>query len=235
LIYVNFIIITSDLFANPAILCRLSNGGSLTEKNNLDSQGRQTRVKICGLTNLEDALSAASAGADYLGFVFYTKGKRYISEEDARRITNEIRSMKDPPILVGVFVDDSLERMAEVLDYCALDLAQMHGNEPPSYIGDPTSPLYGRSYKALKPNSFPMAMVEAEWYIPPIKPNNFPSLLIDSYHPTIPGGTGLGAAAAIEEVRPYAVDVSSGVERRPGKKDPTLIQAFVNAAKNKLT
>ncbi len=233
----------------------------MTERNNLDSQERQVRIKICGLTNLEDALEATKAGADYLGFVFYSKSKRYISEEAARSITNGIRSTKDPPILVGVFVDDSPERMAGILEYCALDLAQMHGNEPPSYIGDPASPLYGRSYKALKPSTLKVANVEVEWYVPPIKLNNTPSLLIDSYHPTMPGGTGMVAdwdiarrlaaeipglmlagglnpanvAAAIEEVHPYAVDVSSGVERMPGKKDPELVRDFIRAAKNSLT
>ena len=233
----------------------------MTEINNPDSQRSGTRVKICGLTNLEDAKSAARAGADYLGFVFYPKSKRFIHEDEVRHICSEIRTLKDPPILVGVFVDDSPVRMAEVLEYCTLDLAQMHGNEPPSYIGDPTSPLYGRSYKALKPSSISVAKVEAEWYIAPIRPNNSPSLLIDSYHPTMPGGTGKVAdwdiahqlaaeipelmlagglnpanvAKAIEKVHPYAVDVSSGVERRPGKKDPALVQSFIRAVKNSLT
>jgi len=233
----------------------------LIEPNNLDSQGKETRVKICALTNLEDALSAARAGADYLGFVFYPKSKRFIHTDKVRHISHEVQSLEHPPILVGVFVDDSPERMAEVLEYCALDLAQMHGDEPPSYIGDPASPLYGRSYKALKPSSLSVANVEVEWYIPPIKSNNSPSLLIDSYHPSMPGGTGLVAdwdiarqlaadipglmlagglnpmnvSGAIEEVRPYAVDVSSGVERKPGKKDPALVKAFIRAAKNRLT
>ena len=224
----------------------------------MNSQPLLPKVKICGLTNLADALYAAKMGADYLGFVSYPKSKRFVSVDEVRQISEVIRDLDDPPLLVGVFVDDSIARMAEIVASCLLDLAQMNGDEPPSYISDTASPLYGRSYKALKPNSISVARLEAEWFISPVRENNSPSILIDSYHPTLPGGTGKVAdwniacqlsgefpglmlagglnpaniSSAIEKVRPYAVDVASGVESEPGKKDQALVSAFIKTSKN---
>ncbi len=229
----------------------------MTETDNLISQSHQTRVKICGLTNLEDAHYAAKAGAEYLGFVFYPKSKRFVSVDVVCQISAEIQSSGEAPLLVGVFVDESIERMSEILDSCSLDLAQMNGDEPPSFICDTASPLYGRSYKALKPISLSAARLEAEGFIPPVRKRHFPSLLIDAYHPTLPGGTGevadwfiagklaanipglmlagglnpANVSTAIEKVQPFVVDVASGVESEPGKKDPTLVRAFISAAK----
>ena len=224
----------------------------------MNSQPLLPKVKICGLTNLADALYAAKMGADYLGFVFYPKSKRFVSVDEVRQISEVIRDLDDPPLLVGVFVDESLARMAEIVASCQLDLAQMNGDEPPSYTSDTASPLFGRSYKALKPNSISVARLEAEWFISPVRENNSPSILIDSYHPTLPGGTGKVAdwniagqlaaefpglmlagglnpaniSSAIEKVRPYAVDVASGVESEPGKKDQALVSAFIKTSKN---
>lgn len=212
-----------------------------------------TKVKICGTTNLEDALLSVEAGADFLGFIFYPPSKRSITPPEAQAIVSHLRQMASCPILVGVFVNEAPDRMRQILDECALDMAQLHGEEPPWLVGDARSPLYGRAYKALRPTSQAEAEADAEWYAC----SQFPSLMIDTYHPTLRGGTGETAdwdisahlarqfpglmlaggltpdnvAAAVQVVRPFAVDVASGVEAAPGKKDPALVQAFVTQAK----
>lgn len=215
------------------------------------------KVKICGITNLEDALTAAAAGADYLGFIFYPPSKRSISVKEAQAIVSRLRPLPTCPLLVGVFVDETATHMAHVLDHCQLDLAQLSGNEVPSLVGDERSPLYGRVYKALRPTTLAEAEAEAEWYLPPQMLAGQPSLLLDTYHPTLPGGTGetgnwhisaqlarqvprlmlaggltvANVAQAIQQVQPYAVDVASGVEASPGRKDPDLVGAFMAKAR----
>lgn len=221
------------------------------------------KVKICGITNLEDALVAAEAGADYLGFIFYPPSKRAVDVKTAHCIVSHLRTEAKCPRLVGVFVNETAAIVAGILDACHLDLAQLSGEEVPSLIGDAQSPLYGRAYKALRPTSLAEAEAEAEWYFPPQLANYptdqlpYPSLLIDTYHPSLRGGTGEtgdwsliaqlahqvsglmlaggltadNVAAAVRQVRPYAVDVASGVEARPGRKDPELVRAFVANAK----
>ena len=224
---------------------------------------QMTKVKICGLTNLEDALTAVEAGADYLGFIFYPPSKRAISVNEAQCVVSHLRSLPDCPVLVGVFVNESGQRMAEILDLVDLDLAQLSGEEVPSLLGDERSPIYGRAYKALRPTSLAEAEADAEWYAVSSKQlsvssGQIPSLLIDTYHPTLRGGTGEtgdwamsaqlvqkvsglmlaggltaeNVAEAVRQVRPFAVDVASGVEISPGKKDPDLVHQFIQNAKS---
>lgn len=214
------------------------------------------KVKICGITNLEDALVAQEAGADYLGFIFYPPSPRAVTEGEAQCIVSHLRSLERCPLLVGVFVDATAVYMAGVLDRVNLDLAQLSGNEVPRLIGDAASPLYGRAYKALRPTSYAEAAADAEWYRPPQMLPGQPALLIDTYHPTLRGGTGTtgdwaisarlarevrglmlaggltadNVAAATQQVRPFAVDVASGVEAAPGQKDHELVRAFVRQA-----
>ncbi|HSH02668.1 MAG TPA: phosphoribosylanthranilate isomerase [Anaerolineae bacterium] len=213
------------------------------------------QVKICGITNIEDAVVAAEAGADYLGFIFYPPSPRAVGVEVAREIVVELRAREDCPQLVGVFVNESAEKMAEILDVCGLDWAQLSGEEPPACLFEPTSPLYGRGYKALRPSSAEEAEAEAEWFKPPQRQR--PALLLDAYHPTLRGGTGETAdwevaarlarmvrglmlaggltaenvAEAVARVRPWGVDVASGVEASKGRKDHEKVRAFVAAAK----
>lgn len=217
----------------------------------------QTRVKICGVTNLEDALLAAAAGADYLGFVFYQGSQRAVTPEIVRPIVQALRERPGCPVLVGVFVNEPAAAMAAILDACQLDLAQLSGDEPPALIGEPTSPLYGRSYKALRPTSLAEAEAEAEWYRPPAPVPARPALLLDAHRPGSYGGSGQtsdwaiaaqlaaempglvlaggltpdNVAEAIRQVRPFGVDVSSGIEASPGRKDPAKVQAFIQAAR----
>lgn len=217
-------------------------------------------VKICGITNLEDALLAVDAGADLLGFIFYPPSKRSIDVETAQAIVAALRQRASCPLLVGVFVNETGPRMAEILDTVGLDLAQLSGEEVPSLVGDEASPIYGRCYKALRPSSFAEAEADAEWYLPPPAPNPqplVPTLLIDTVHPTLRGGTGKtgdwamsaklaaaipglmlagglnaeNVAAAVRQVRPFAVDVASGVEAAPGKKDHAAVRAFIQNAR----
>ena len=220
------------------------------------------KVKICGLTNLEDAQTAVSAGADYLGFIFYPPSKRSVDINTAKAIVQTLRATPNCPVLVGVFVNESGEYMAQILAEVGLDLAQLSGEEVPFLVGDERSPIYGRSYKALRPASLAEAEADAEWYAADsnqlsVNGIQLPSLLIDTYHPTLRGGTGetgdwemsaqlaqtipglmlaggLNAdnvAEAVRQVRPFAVDVASGVEASPGQKDPELVRAFIHNAK----
>ncbi|HSM56670.1 MAG TPA: phosphoribosylanthranilate isomerase [Candidatus Sulfomarinibacteraceae bacterium] len=215
------------------------------------------KVKICGITRLEDALIATEAGADYLGFILWPHSKRAVSAQAARAITVALRQRGDCPTLVGVFVDRNADETARVLDECGLDLAQLSGQEPPSQVGDPQSPLYGRSYKALRPQTLAEAEAEAEWYAPTQPAPGQPGLLLDAYHPTLPGGTGRttdwsmaaqlresvpglmlaggltpdNVVRAVAQVRPFAVDVASGVEAGPGIKDAEKVRRFIQRAK----
>ena len=209
------------------------------------------------MTNVEDALAAAEAGADYLGFIFWPPSKRAVEADTARAIASHLRGREGRPLLVGVFVDEEAAAMAAVLDDCGLDLAQLSGDEPPALVGDPSSPLYGRSFKALQPASLPEAEAEAEWYAAPERAPVHPSLLLDAHHPTLPGGTGRrtdwqmaaklaeqvpgmmlaggltpeNVGEAVRRVRPFAVDVASGVEQAPGRKDREKVRAFIERAR----
>ena len=216
------------------------------------------KVKICGITNLEDALVAAEAGADYLGFIFYPPSPRAADAATVCVITAHLRqTLAAPPLLVGVFVNETAASITQTLDECGLDLAQLSGDEPPALIGDPRSPLYGRAYKAIRPASAAEAEAEAEWYAVTPSSDRYPSLLVDTYHPTLRGGTGqaiewgiitrlfqqthglmlaggltpANVAAATSQLRPFAVDVASGVEAYPGKKEPGLMRTFIRQAR----
>lgn len=215
------------------------------------------KVKICGLTNLEDAVAAVEAGADYLGFILYPPSKRAITSEAAKEVVRELRKRADCPLLVGVFVNETAAAMAGILEDCGLDLAQLSGDEVPSIVADRQSLLFGRAYKAIQPASATEAEVEAEWYAVPSRPDHLPSLLVDTYHPTLRGGTGetgdwvvsaklasqypglmlagglspANVAEAVRQVRPFAVDVASGVEAKPGLKDHAQVRSFIEEAK----
>lgn len=216
-----------------------------------------TKVKICGITNLDDAIAATEAGADYLGFIFFPPSPRSITKDQARQLISQLRGNPKLPILVGVFVNESAEDIAQILDYCHLDLAQLSGDETPNLIGNPQSPIFGHSYKVIRPRSLAEAEAEAEWYVPPQRKESQPTLLVDTHHVNLYGGTGLTAnwsiaahltgqvpglmlagglnpsnvSQAVGQVRPYAVDVASGVESSPGQKDHDLVRTFISNAK----
>lgn len=198
-----------------------------------------TRVKICGITRPEDARHAARCGADAIGLVFYPPSPRSVTLEQARQIVAAL-----PPFVstVGLFVDASRDEVQQVLSQVALDLLQFHGDEAPQDCEG-----HGRPYlKAIRMRQVTDVLAEAQRY------RNAKGLLLDSYTPGVPGGTGQSfdwsriperldravilagglnpdnVAAAILQTRPYAVDVSGGVERAKGIKDPEKIRAFIS-------
>lgn len=220
------------------------------------------QVKICGLTNLADAQAAAAAGADYLGFIFFPPSKRAIAVEDARPLVAALRASwakaEQRPLLIGVFVNESPAYVATVLERCGLDLAQLSGDEPPSDIRSPDSPLARRAYRAVRPASPAEARALAQAHVPSPGevPPSGPDLLLDTYHPQLRGGTGHVAdwevarslagrtrlmlaggltpgniSDAVAHVQPFAVDVASGVEVKPGRKDHDAVRRFVQLAK----
>jgi len=197
-----------------------------------------TSVKICGITNIHDARSAVECGADALGFIFYPKSKRHISPVKAREM---IRKLPCEVIRVGVFVNQEIEEVKEIAAFCGLSLIQLHGDESVQYCGQfPASSLI----KAVRPRTG-KDMVGCKDYPVAI-------ILIDAYAPGRYGGTGRvsdwslaarikktrplilagGLRAdnireAIEVVRPHAVDINSGVEISPGKKDPRKMREII--------
>ncbi len=216
------------------------------------------QVKICGITNLEDARSAVEAGADLLGFIFYPRSPRYVEPAQVRAILEALkdeRAEERKSAAVGVFVDEPAARVAEILARSGVDYAQLHGDEPPAVL----AALAPQAFKALRPSSAAEAQIEAEWY-GEFGPPAGPQLLLDAYDPDSYGGTGKQAdwhtaaglarlyprlllaggltpqnvAGAVRTVRPWGVDVSSGVEHRPGEKDHDAVRRFVAAAKGAL-
>jgi phosphoribosylanthranilate isomerase len=204
-------------------------------------------VKICGITKPEDARSAVEAGADALGFVFWHMSPRNLDPARAAAITREL-----PPFVlrVGVFVDTPRDEMARIADEVGLDILQLHGDEPPEVLAG----LARRVIKAVRVGKG-FTAEDALRYA-----DKAAGILVDTRLPgetQLPGGTGtafdwslvaglarrvpflvlaggLGpdnVGDAIRAVRPHAVDVSSGVEGLPGRKDPAKIRAFVEAAR----
>jgi phosphoribosylanthranilate isomerase len=206
-------------------------------------------IKICGLTNLDDALAAVEAGADYLGFNFYTRSPRYITPEACGRLQAGLARRGAPATTVGVFVNSPTAEVAAVLDGCGLQLAQLHGDERPEHL----TLLWGRAFKVLRE---PAALSGAELETLSVFSPSRPAFLVDALAPNLYGGSGQLAdwpaaariaarypiflagglnpdnvAQAVEQVRPWGVDAASGVESAPGKKDHARIAAFVAAAR----
>lgn len=203
-----------------------------------------TIVKICGVTSVEDGLAVAEAGADALGLMFYEPSSRHVSLRTAAEISRAV-----PPFLlkVGVFVDAESDQVMQAIETCGLNLLQFHGDESPEYC---------RSFPVMTIKAFRMRDTQSLAILPAYDTGAW---LLDAYVPGAVGGTGeafnwelaiearkLGrpiflaggltpgnVAAAIRQVQPYGVDVSSGVESAPGRKDHAKVRAFVSAAKSK--
>jgi len=202
------------------------------------------RVKVCGITRYEDAATAVRLGVDALGFIF-APSPRQISPEIAREI---IRAL--PPFVktVGVFVNERLDVVRQIIRLCGLDLVQFHGEESPEACGE----FMPRAIKAFR--------VRDGSVLPSIRPyqGRIRAVLLDAFSHERHGGTGKtfgwdiavmakgfripvilsgglnpsNIVDAILTVNPFAVDVNSGIEERPGKKDPVLMEVFMTEIKN---
>lgn len=201
-----------------------------------------TRVKICGITRVEDASAAAAAGADAIGLVFYAPSPRAVEPARAAEIVRAL-----PPFVttVGLFVDAPAEQVRAVLEQVPLDVLQFHGDEPELYCLQ-----FGRPYlKAIRVRAGDdLNALASQW-------PSASGILLDSFKPGVPGGTGLtfdwsmipserswslvlaggldasNVAEAVSRVKPWAVDVSGGVEAAKGIKDANKINAFVHEVK----
>lgn len=201
------------------------------------------KVKICGLTNLQDTLLAVEAGADMLGFNFYPASPRCLTIKHCAQIQDELerRGMRIPA--AGIFVNHTLEEIRSTISACGLDYAQLSGDEPVSLL----RALPGIAYKALRQTG---GQIETAHEF--VQHGLQPALLIDAHQPGSYGGTGKTAdwklantlaeqyplllaggltvenvRSAITAVNPWGVDVASGVELQPGRKDPAKLTAFI--------
>ena len=196
------------------------------------------RVKVCGITNIDDGVRAANLGASALGFIFWPHSPRYVSPDRAVSVVEATGPMTSA---VGVFVDDTAARIHQTVAAAKLDVVQLHGDEPTELIA------------ALKVRVIRAVALGASAPEMPIEliPHNV-TVLLDAHDPLKRGGSGQqvdwteaarwarerpvilsgrpdNVAAAIERVRPYGVDVSSGVEAEPGRKDAKKLEAFFEA------
>jgi phosphoribosylanthranilate isomerase len=198
----------------------------------------RTKVKICGITNLIDAQETVAAGADMLGFVFYEKSPRHMTIPAVAEISKQL-----PPYVlrVGLFVNAPEEFVFQAIQACGLNLLQFHGDESPEYCSQ---------FGMMTIKAFRICDEESLLTLPKYTTDAY---LLDAFVPGALGGTGqrfnwdLAVAAqrfgkpiflaggltadnvgeAVEKVHPFAVDVSSGVEQSPGKKDPAKVRAFI--------
>ncbi|HEX2907995.1 MAG TPA: phosphoribosylanthranilate isomerase [Phototrophicaceae bacterium] len=215
-----------------------------------------TKIKICGLTTVTDALAAAEAGADLIGFNFYKKSPRYLLPEAAQPICDTLRKQwgENCPLLVGLFVNEIVGNISAITNKVGLDCAQLSGDESDDMVKE----LRGLGFKAIRPLNAAQALDDINYYRPHLPTNEkMPSLLLDANLPGQYGGTGVqvnvelalavkaevprlmlaggltpeNVAETIAQVQPWGVDVASGVETEPGKKDPAKIKAFIQAVR----
>jgi phosphoribosylanthranilate isomerase len=206
---------------------------------------RDIKVKVCGITNAEDALAAVEAGADALGFIFYSKSPRYVVPAVAASIIAELPPLVTP---VGVFVNEGTATVRSIMDTCGLAMAQLHGDENVSYCRELARP----AMKALRLKDRGSLLALAEYQ----GRGGVRGFVLDTFSELAYGGTGQitdwrlaadvakstpvllaggltpdNVTEAIRTVRPYGVDVSSGVESTPGKKDHAKMRAFIDAVR----
>lgn len=202
------------------------------------------RVKICGITNAEDGLAAAQAGADYLGYIFFSRSPRNVAPSAAADVIRQVRARHPAVQHVGVFVNEPLDHLQEIAATADLDLVQLHGAETPEYCAAATD----SGIRCIKVFKFGNGAEIVDW-------TRFGSaqwFLCDTYSAASEGGTGAAfdrallpdgfplersflagglrpdnIASVLSDAAPFAVDVSSGVEASPGRKDHEKVREFI--------
>lgn len=213
------------------------------------------KVKICGLTNSQDAVTALKSGADLLGFIFIEGTPRAVSKEKVKEIIDSLpEDLRESSSMVGLFKDEKIDKVIEAADFCGLDCIQLHGEESPDYCRSVRKETHCRILKVFKvsggiiPNGPYVTgdYTEADYFV------------FDTFHPDLAGGTGvsfdcgaflaaeeeihkpffiagglnpLNVAEAVRTLKPYGVDASSGVEEETAKKDEKLLKEFIKNAK----
>lgn len=209
-----------------------------------------TKVKICGITNTEDALLSAKFGADALGFNFYLKSARYIAPEKAREIIEQVPANV---LKIGVFVNESLDKIIEIARLAKLDALQLHGEETPEFVAELKAKTNLEIIKAFR--------VSPEFVPEDVTQYEVDAILLDAYSPKEHGGTGetfdWAIAKQVQEIFPkmylagglthnnvvsatyapngpkvYGVDICSGIESEKGRKDHTKLINFLSKVKN---
>ena len=201
-----------------------------------------TRVKFCGFTHQDDVIHAVSLGVDALGFVFYAPSSRYVAPEQAKTLMRVVPAFVTR---VGLFVDEEAETVQRTFEIARLNLIQYHGDESPEFC-DAVGLPYIKAFRVQKGMNLSS---EIDRY------PNASGFLLDAYVKGRPGGTGEGfdwelipqshapiilaggltpdnARAAIDQVAPWALDVSGGIEIKPGRKDPDKMARFMDACRN---
>ena len=202
---------------------------------------KQVKVKVCGMTSLKDALVAVEGGADAVGFIFYKKSPRSVTMKTVREIVLELPPFVDT---VGVFVDETAEQINKIADYCNLDIIQLHGDESPTYC------------KKIRRKVIKAFRIKDMQSVKKLSSFQVSGFLLDTFSENLHGGTGKvfdwnlalpakkfgpvimaggltpnNVQQAVRQIRPYGVDVCSGVESEPGIKDHKKVRAFLNNAK----
>ena len=202
-----------------------------------------TKVKICGISNYKDALNAVKLGADYIGLNFYKHSPRYVEKSKAKKIIEKLKGQKFHFEIVGVFVNEKIGEIKKITDFCNIDLIQLSGDENLDFLRNfkkVSNKRIIKSFRIRKKNFLEKFFFPIADYI-----------LLDSYKKGFYGGTGTkfdwsianeankgrlflsgglnvdNVDDAIKRINPYAVDVCSGVEIRPGKKDFEKIKKFI--------
>ncbi|MGB3082753.1 MAG: phosphoribosylanthranilate isomerase [Candidatus Omnitrophota bacterium] len=222
-----------------------------------------TKVKICGITNLGDAMKACDLGADFLGFIFVKGTPRVVDKGTVKEIVNLASWESEAhhkPALVGLFKNEDLKKVAEIVISCGLDHVQLHGDESPDYCAKLKNKVWVDGDVRIKVIKVFKVKEEiktiGKYSIGDYEKTDF--FVFDTYHPEVAGGTGKkfnwealnrekerinkpffiagglnpeNVSEAVKTVSPYGVDVSSGVEKAPGVKDEKLLKEFIENAK----